>query len=135
MGKFCVSFRMELFQRLACIFKRANHSLLGPSFLKFLTQKHFQNTLACSSPWPVMYLYPCASEILCLTMRHFLFHLFCRIKKLNKWNKIQSKNEVFWILYKMKPGKNHDSYSLTSYIKSKLVTLKWLKPDLRFLSG
>ena len=33
MGKFCVSFRMEIFQRLANIFKTANHSLLGPSFL------------------------------------------------------------------------------------------------------
>ena len=33
MGKFCVSFRMELFQRLVNISKTAHHSLLGPSFL------------------------------------------------------------------------------------------------------
>ena len=33
MGKFCVSFRMELFQRLVDISKTAHHSLLGPSFL------------------------------------------------------------------------------------------------------
>ena len=31
-GKFCVSFRMEHFQRLANIFKMANYSLMGPSF-------------------------------------------------------------------------------------------------------
>ena len=33
MGKFCVSFRLELFQRLANIFETAHRSLLGPSFL------------------------------------------------------------------------------------------------------
>ena len=33
MGKFFVSFKMELFQRLANIFETAYHSLLGPSFL------------------------------------------------------------------------------------------------------
>ena len=33
MGKFCVSFRMELFQRLVDISETAHHSLLGPSFL------------------------------------------------------------------------------------------------------
>ena len=44
MGKFCVSFKMEIFQRLANICKMANCSLLGPSFLNS-SHKNISNTL------------------------------------------------------------------------------------------
>ena len=64
------------------------------------------------------------SKFLSLTTRHFLFYIFCRMKKSNEWYEIQGKNEVFWILYKMEPSRNHDSCSFWSFIKSKLVTLK-----------
>ena len=75
------------------------------------------------------------SKLLCLTIRYFLFHIFCRIKKSNEWNEIQGKIEVFWIHYKMELSRNHDSYPFRSCINSKLVTLKRLQPDSRFLSS
>ena len=64
------------------------------------------------------------SKFLCLTTRYFLFNIFCRMKKSNEWYQIQIKNEIFWILYKVKPRRNHDSYSFRSYTNAKLVTLK-----------
>ena len=76
-----------------------------------------------------------AKMVLCLTIRHFLFHIFCRLKTPNEWNEIQGKIEVFWILYKMESSRNHDSYPFRSCINSKLVTLKRLQPDSRFLSS
>ena len=56
------------------------------------------------------------------------------MKKSIKWDKIHSKNEVFWIFYKMEPSRIHDSNLFGSYINSKLVCPKWWEPDLRFFS-
>ena len=82
----------------------------------------FQMTLDWSSV-PI-FLIAKESKFLCPTTRRFLFYIFSRMKKSNIWYQVQGKNEVFWILYKMEPSRNHDSHSFTSYINSKLVTLK-----------
>ena len=43
------------------------------------------------------------------------------MKKRNEWFKILGENEVFLILYKMRPSKIHDSAPFKSYINQKLV--------------